>query len=332
MSSRLAVHWRIVALLSTCEVLVQASCDLKIAVGLTLSGLEHYSDYNGAYDRGPRVHTVHEQPTFWRAIGTEGTCTGSLKSGDCRAMSWVSLENGNESEAACQKACEAERTNGCCRFGRAWRERGIPKGCAMGNGKTFYDWSATTAQIAKCSGQAFIFYCQADRSWNLAPPSAWDIIDDEKCYDAEKDSYYHSVAIGPRNGSLKDGFEREWGANLARSHYVSADARISYQCPGDNSQVTTANEASLPTDTSAVEDDDSQQAWVMPVMIGGGVVVLLLSSAVAFLVYRSRNTNKEGSGVNGVVLPPNQEGDAGTIVVGRPLGPITPGAEKAPEP
>merc|ERR1712232_1491411 len=139
----------------------------------------------------------------------------------------VPLPAGNASANDCLKACEAERTNGCCRLNhqvtaeppppltrREQQYSKAPIGCALGHGRTTYDpgfkmAGRTDAVTTQCSGQAFVFYCEAAISWHLAPPSAWDVIDDEECYNTVTQEYRHSLAIGPDNGTLEDGFTRE---------------------------------------------------------------------------------------------------------------------------
>lgn len=206
---------------------IMPACDSSIATGLTLSGLYHFDYYNGAYSRGTRTQMVHELPSFFQEISHSRTCE-AMGIGECEANVWISLPHGDESEAGCLTACEAERSNGCCRFA----EQDGTNACKVGHGRTFYDFrSGTSVRISRCTGQAFIFYCETANSWNLAPPSAREAIEDGMCYDREKGSYLHSVAIGPDGGSLQDGFVREWGSKLDWAQYVVAQAPITLYCP-----------------------------------------------------------------------------------------------------
>merc|ERR1712083_108464 len=90
---------------------------------------------------------------------------------------------------------------------------------------------ASDPVIARCTGQGFVFYCADADNWNLAPPSAWDVIDDGRCYDKESGSYYHSLAFGPTAEPLSAGFAKEWHwKNIAHAHYGEVAGNIVFDC------------------------------------------------------------------------------------------------------
>lgn len=231
-------------------------------------------------------------------------------------MSWVSLPAGNSSEAACLQACEAERTNGCCRFGDKHVDSKVPSGCAMGNGRTLYDPRVKAARVSKCAGQAFIFFCKPDSSWNLAPPSAWDVIDSEACYNAATKSYYHSLAVGDRGANITAGFSMEWGVKKWPARYVQVDADITLRCPSVAIDRQSPNPASSP----ASSNDDESPPVLLFVLVAAGAVILIMISIIAYLACRRTPTSAGNTTFSGAVLSPEQEANPGTIVVGKPVG------------
>merc|ERR1712098_50381 len=105
----------------------------------------------------------------------------------------------------------------------------------MGGSQASVGSGENASVITRCTGQAFIFYCEDDLSWHLAPPSAWDVIDDGRCFDNESKSYYHSLALGPTSGALRNGFEKEWHwKGVAYAHYGNRRGRITLSCINDD--------------------------------------------------------------------------------------------------
>lgn len=313
-----------------------SACDLSTAVGLRLDQLTDSPQYGGDFSRGPTSLAVHGQPTFWQVTGGAKTCGASLQAGDCQAIDWKALAA--EDATACLALCEAERNNGCCRFGSAQDAAAVtsprlpaPDGCALGHSRRGpLAPGVSGALTADCSGISFIFYCDLAEAWNLAPASAWSSISAGACATKQGSTltYSHTLAIGQKGGpqNLKHGFKHEWRYRSVPGGYYAVSLAIAFSC----SEATGGSNAPTPAPTGeagkAADAGDDTSSGVMLstaalVAIVCGVAVLIGIVVLVTVACMRRKSVPSNGGARSPAAAGTVSMEGGTsVVVGRPIG------------
>merc|ERR1711871_1000288 len=109
-----------------------------------------------------------------------------------------------------------------------------------------------------------------------APPAAWDAVEDEACYDVDANAYHWSVAVGPREARLAEGFSKEWGDKNPSASYVAAQGGIELRCAVEAEAEADADEAesSLSSEGGPAEGDRTVSLFVFGALVGAGVILV----------------------------------------------------------